>query len=115
MQTRNDESESEDTELETKNPIETLVHGFIESRRIHDLQDRIFEFAPVEGQKPHAIFKDKFAEEMTFSTLFFGNPHDDGITKRLSYQNIVKWELLHYSGDFMYLITIYFLNNWNSN
>ena len=85
-----------------------MVHGFKESRKIHDSQDRIFEVAPVEGQKPFGIFKDKFAEEMTFPTLLFGNPHDDDNTKRLSYQKIVQWELLHYNGDFSYHITILF-------
>ena len=62
MQTRNDESESEATKLETKNPIETLVHGFIESCRTHDLQDIIFEVALVEGQNPLTILKDKLVE-----------------------------------------------------
>lgn len=82
-----------------------MVYGFIESCQIHDLQDRIFEVAPTEGHKPLGIFKDKFAEEMTSPTLLFGNKCDDDITKRISYQNIVQWELLHYSGDFSYHIT----------
>ena len=89
MQTTNNESESEATESKTNKPIATLVHGFIESRQIHDLQDRTFEVAPAKGQKPLGTFKDKFAEEMTFPTLFFGNPCDDDITKRPSYQKVV--------------------------
>jgi hypothetical protein len=31
-------------------PTETLVHGLIESQRIYDLQDKIIEVAPAEGQ-----------------------------------------------------------------
>jgi hypothetical protein len=89
MQTRNDESESESTESEIENPTETLVHGFINSRQIHDFQDRTFELSPVEEKKPLGIFKDKFSEEISSLTLFFGNPYNDDITKRLSYQKIV--------------------------
>ena len=29
---------------------ETLVHGFVEPRRIHDLQEKLIELAPDEGQ-----------------------------------------------------------------
>jgi hypothetical protein len=57
------------------------------------LQDIIFEVVGDEGRKPIGIFKEKFTEEMNFLTLFLGNPCDDDITKRLSYQKIVheKW------------------------
>jgi exonuclease III len=86
-------------------PTETLVHGFIESQRIYDLQDKIIEVAPAEGQRPLGIFKDKFAEEMNFPTLFFGDPRDDDIVKNFTYLQIVKWELQHSSGDFSYHTT----------
>jgi hypothetical protein len=43
-----------DTSDESKNetPTETLVHGFINSLCIHNLQDNIVEIAPAEGQHP---------------------------------------------------------------
>ena len=70
-----------DTSDESKNerPTETLIHGFTDSQRIHDLQDKIVEIAPVEGQRPLGIFKDKFAEEMNFPTLFHGDPRPSDI------------------------------------
>jgi hypothetical protein len=94
-----------DIELDNEKPTETLVHGFIESQRIYDSQDKIIEVAPAEGQRRLGIFKDKFAEEMNFPTLFFGDPCDDDIVKNFTYVEIVKWELLHSSSDFSYHTT----------
>jgi hypothetical protein len=76
-----------DDESENERPTETLIHGFTESQRIHDLQDKIVEIAPVEGQRPLGIFKDKFAEEMNFPTLFYGDhvamtSQNDSTTKK---------------------------------
>jgi hypothetical protein len=94
-----------DTESDNERPTETLVHGFIESQCLYDLQNKIIEVAPVEGQRPLGIFKDKFAEKMNFPTLFYGDPRDDDNVKRFSYLKIVKWELLHDSYDFSYHTT----------
>ena len=66
------------------------MHGLIESQRIYDLQDKIIEVAPAEGQRPLGIFKDKYAEEMNFPTLFYGDARDHDITNRFSYQKIVQ-------------------------
>jgi len=75
MQTYDIESEPDtDIDMDLEQPTETLVHGLTESRRIHDLQDKILEIAPAEGQRPLGIFKDKYAEEMTFPSLFYGDP-----------------------------------------
>jgi hypothetical protein len=38
------------------------------------LQDKIIEIAPVEGKHPLGIFKETFAEEMSFPTFFYGYP-----------------------------------------
>ena len=70
---------SDESEIETL--VETLVHGFIDSQRIRDLQDKIVEIALAEGKHPLGIFKDKCAEEMNFPTLFYGYPHPSDITK----------------------------------
>jgi hypothetical protein len=94
-----------DIESDNEKSTETLVHGFIESQCIYDLQDKIIEVAPAEGKRPLGIFKDKFAEEMNFPTLFFGDPRNDDIVKNFTYLEIVKWELLHSSGDFSYHTT----------
>jgi hypothetical protein len=92
-------------ESENETPAKTLVHGFIDSQCICDLQDKIVEIAPAKGQRPLGIFKDKFTEEMNFSTLFYGDPHGSDITNRFSYHKIVQWELLHSSSYFSYHIT----------
>ena len=76
-------------ESENERPTETLIHAFIDSQRIHDLQDKIVEIAPIEGQRPLGVFKDKFAEEMNFPTLFYGDPNGTDITERFNYHKIV--------------------------
>jgi hypothetical protein len=93
-----DESNNETT-------AETLVHGFIDSQCIRDLQDKIVEIAPTEGQRPLGIFKDKFVEEMNFPTLFYGDPCGIDITERFNYHKIVRCEMLHSSGCFSCHIT----------
>jgi hypothetical protein len=45
------------------------------------LQDNIVEITPTEGKHPLGIFKEKFAEEMNFPTLFYGDPCASGITE----------------------------------
>jgi hypothetical protein len=96
-----------DTRNESKNetPTETLVHGFTDSQRIRDLQDKIVEISLVEGKHPLGIFKENFVEEMNFPTLFYGYPHPSDITERFRYHKIVRWELLHSRGDFSCHIT----------
>jgi hypothetical protein len=109
MEEVNFECESDmEMESDSEKPSETLVHGFTDSQCIHDLHEKIIEVAPVEGQHPLGIFMDRYAKEMNFPTLFYGNAHDDDIVKRFSYQKIVKWELLHASGDFSYHTTNFF-------
>jgi hypothetical protein len=68
-------------ESENETPAETLVHGFTNSSCIRDLQDKIVEIAPGEGQHPLGVFKDKFTEEMNFPTLFYGDPCGTDITE----------------------------------
>jgi len=69
-------------------PIETLVHEYIGSQCIHDLQDKLIELAPAKGKRPLAIFRDQYVEEMNFPTLFFGDPRDGDIVERFCYQKI---------------------------
>ena len=96
-----------DTSDESDNEtlVETLVHGFTDSQCIRDLQEKIVEIAPADGQCPLGIFKDKFAKEMNFPTLFYGYPRPTDITERFSYHKIVRWEMQHSSGDFSCHIT----------
>ena len=41
-----------ENESEDEKPTETLIHGFTDSQRMHDLKDKILEIAPTEGQQP---------------------------------------------------------------
>lgn len=69
------------------------------------MQDKSMEIAPTQNQCLIGIFKDKYAEEMNFPTLFFYDPGDNDIDQKLSYQKIVKWELLHSQRYFSYHTT----------
>lgn len=77
------DSSSSDTDNKIDNAMEvetdTVIHGFIESRTIHSLQDKMIKITPTEGKQPLGIFQDKYAEEMNFLTLFFGEPRDEQI------------------------------------
>jgi hypothetical protein len=68
LENRSDSDTSDESKTET--PAETLVHGFTDSQCISDLQDKIVEIAHGKGQCSLRIFKDKFIEEMNFTTLF---------------------------------------------
>jgi len=78
IQNANSGNES-DTNSDANNEAhtKTLVHGLIESHRIYNLQYKIIELAPSKGQRPLWIFKEKYAEEINFPTLFYGDAHDD--------------------------------------
>jgi hypothetical protein len=52
-QTRENASEFDTRdESENETPAKTLMHGFIDSQCICDLQDKIVKIAPTEGQRP---------------------------------------------------------------
>ena len=67
-----------------------------------DLQDQDQDG---EGYLPLGIFQDKYSEEMSFPTLFFGEKRPEDMTNNLSYQKIAKWEVLHKEHDFAYHTT----------
>jgi hypothetical protein len=79
LENHSDSDTSDESEIETL--AETLVHGFTDSQCIRDLQDKIVEIAPGEGQCPLEIFKDKFAEKMNFPTLLYEDPCGTDITE----------------------------------
>jgi hypothetical protein len=85
--------------------IDTLIHGFIESRTIHSIQDKVIEIAPAKGKQPLGIFQDKYAKEMNFPTHSFGEPRDERIEKKISYQKIAQWELQNSKRTFSYHTT----------
>jgi hypothetical protein len=94
MENTNYDRESDmDTKLDSERPTETLIHGFIESQHIHDLQEKIIEITHTGRKHPLGIFKDKYAKKMNFPTLFYGDLREANIVKIFSYQKIINWEL----------------------
>ncbi|XP_074641227.1 uncharacterized protein LOC141898976 [Tubulanus polymorphus] len=60
-----------------------------------DESDRIISFAPGQNQIPLSIFKDDFAEELAFPTIFCGQKRlpNTARIKPVHYSQICKWEL----------------------
>ena len=96
-----------DSEIEQES-CEMLIQRFTKSINIHKMQDKMIEIAPAQNQYPVGIFQDKNAEEMNFSTLFYGCPRDKNIINNFSYQKITQWELCHSKRHFAYHKTIFF-------
>ena len=95
-----------DTNENTEEPItKTLLHGFTDSHSIYDLQNNKINIAPVEGYMPLGIFQDRYSEEMSFPTFFYGEKRPEKITKKFTYQKISQWEVFHHDHDFAYNIT----------
>ena len=71
--------------------IDTLV----DDADIENKYDKVFTFAPGEGQHPLSLYQDKNAEYLCFPTIFCGQtpPSRDERLVPVHYSDIVKWEL----------------------
>ena len=71
--------------------IDTLV----DDADIDNKYDKVFTFAPGEGQHPLSLYQDKDAEYLCFPTIFCGQtpPSMDERLVPVHYSDIVKWEL----------------------
>ena len=71
--------------------IDTLV----DEADIDNKYDKVFTFAPGEGQHPLSLYQDKDAEYLCFPTIFCGQrpPSKDERLVPVHYSDIVKWEL----------------------
>ena len=71
--------------------IDTLV----DEADIDNKYDKVFTFAPGEGQHPLSLYQDKDAEYLCFPTIFCGQkpPSNDERLVPVHYSDIVKWEL----------------------
>ena len=71
--------------------IDTLV----DDADIENKYDKVFCFAPGEGQHPLSLYQDKDAEYLCFPTIFCGQtpPSRDERLVPVHYSDIVKWEL----------------------
>ena len=71
--------------------IDTLV----DDADIDNKYDKVFTFAPGEGQHPLSLYQDKDAEYLCYITIFCGQtpPSRDERLVPVHYSDIVKWEL----------------------
>ena len=71
--------------------IDTLV----DDADIENKYDKVFTFAPGEGQHPLSLNQDKDAEYLCFPTIFCGQtpPSRDERLVPVHYSDIIKWEL----------------------
>ena len=71
--------------------IDTLV----DDADIDNKYDKVFTFAPGEGQHPLSLYQDQHAEYLCFPSIFCGQtpPSKDERVVPVHYSDIVKWEL----------------------
>ena len=76
--------------------IDTLV----DDADIENKYDKVFTFAPGEGQHPLSLYQDIDAEYLCFPTIFCGQtpPSRDERLVPVHYSDIVKWELRRSAG-----------------
>jgi hypothetical protein len=90
IETYETESDIEDekcSELISEEPIrKTMIHGFIDSYNIYDLQNNQINIALAKGYMPLGMFQDKYSEEMSFPLLFYGEKQPYDIEKIFSYK-----------------------------
>ena len=81
----NTENEKQKQDKTNENDIEASNNKY----------DKVFTFAPGEGQHPLSLYQDKDAEYLCFPTIFCGQtpPSRDERLVPVHYSDIVKWEL----------------------
>jgi hypothetical protein len=51
-----------------------MIHKFLNDPKIMDYENIIYFIALSQNFQPLGLFKDKYYEELNFSTLFYGQP-----------------------------------------
>ena len=71
------------------------VDTLVDDADIDNKCDKVFTFAPGEGQHPLSLYQDKDAKYLCFPTIFCGQtpPSRDERLVPVHYSDIVKWEL----------------------
>ena len=71
------------------------VDTLVDDADIDNTCDKVFTFAPGEGQHPLSLYQDKDAECLCFPSIFCGQtpPSKDERLVPVHYSDIVKWEL----------------------
>ena len=67
----------------------SAVYGHIDA----GLSDKVYSFAPAEGNRPISVFLDKCSEELAFSNIFWGTARSESHAVKICYADIVKSEL----------------------
>ena len=96
----NDTVESNDYDSDHYSEVDANEHvgnvdTLVDDADIDNKCDKVFTFAPGEGQHPLSLYQDKDAEYLCFPTIFCGQtpPSRDEKLVPVHYSDIVKWEL----------------------
>ena len=71
------------------------VDTLVDDADIDNKCDKVFTFAPGEGQHPLSLYQDKDAEYLCFPSIFCGQTHPSKYERLVPshYSDIVKWDL----------------------
>ena len=94
--TETDNCESDDgySEIDANEQVGN-VDTLVDDANIESKYDKVYTFAPGEGQHPLSLYQDKDAEYLCFPSIFCGQKpvSNDQRTVPVHYSDIVKWEL----------------------
>ena len=90
----NDYDSDHYSEIDTNEQVGN-IDTLVDDADIDNKYDKVFTFAPGEGQHPLSLYQDKDAEYLCFPTIFCGQtpPNRDERLVPVHYSDIVKWEL----------------------
>ena len=94
--TETDNYESDDgySEIDANEQVGN-VDTLVDDANIESKYDKVYTFAPGEGQHPLSLYQDKDAEYLCFPSIFCGQKpvSNDQRSVPVHYSDIVKWEL----------------------
>ena len=94
IETSNDYDSDHYSEIDANDHVGN-IDTLVDDADIDNKYDKVFTFAPGEGQHPLSLYQDKDAEYLCFPTIFCGQtpPSRDERLVPVHYSDIVKWEL----------------------
>ena len=94
--TETDNYESDDgySEIDVNEQVGN-VDTLVDDANLESKYDKVYSFAPGEGQHPLSLYQDKDAEYLCFPSIFCGQKplSNDQRSAPVHYSDIVKWEL----------------------
>ncbi|XP_070567274.1 uncharacterized protein [Ptychodera flava] len=96
----NHDDDDDDDDGQNKKNIEDHLGGTLDTMLSHLHDDHTdsegaFCYAPGEGNRPLGIFQDKYSEELSFPTIYCGQPRPSERLIPVSYSTLCKWEMRH--------------------